>query len=293
MFPPDVANRMVSSAAGEDVPADPTELGWLVGLTGGRTLSDELTIDGWWKSRDDLDVSADSVLVVPELAETVAFTVLTVEPFHRWLPRESDLSMRFRRRLPLRRLFHESEDRERRLDRHDPYASPTALRRPAVARVTTKILGLHVADPFGRTWRDSGDTGVFRNDAWGVEREGPDGDAGRSGNRLRIRAASLLDFLRSTGRWLVLLVKVQKYVKDDDRRPVRRTRRGERYIPFRTQTLVAIISPEKHVRLVRVIPRSVRDAVKNISESDRHDFGERLIAIARVHTAKTPKARRH
>jgi len=71
----------MSSESGEDVPADPTDLAWLAGLTVSQALSDELTIDGWWKSREGLDVRVDSVLVGPQLAEDVSFTVLTVDPF--------------------------------------------------------------------------------------------------------------------------------------------------------------------------------------------------------------------
>ena len=104
LFPPDVATRLVSAGA-EDVPANAWELGWIAGLTDGRRMSDELTIDGWWKSKDRLDVSVDSVLVLPELAPSVAFTLLTVEPFDRWFPRDEDLARRYHRRLPLRRLI--------------------------------------------------------------------------------------------------------------------------------------------------------------------------------------------
>jgi hypothetical protein len=74
-FPPDVGGPVGAPGVKEDVPSDPGELGSLAGLPHGRTASDHVTIDGSWKSKDGLDVSIDSVVVVPELAETVAFTV--------------------------------------------------------------------------------------------------------------------------------------------------------------------------------------------------------------------------
>ena len=290
VFPSDVAMPVVRTNTREDVPADPRELGWLAGLRDSRTMSDQVTLDGWWKSSDGLDVSIDSVVVVPELAESVAYAVLTVEPFDRSLPRDRDWPRSSHRRLPLRRLFREPHQGDRTLDRDDPYAAPTALRRTAVAPLAIRVLRLHSADPFGREWHNSAEIDVFRGDAWGVDQEEPHGDAGRSGDRLRVRTTDLLAFLEATSRSLVLLVKVQKYLKDDSRTPIRKRRRrrrdSKRHIPFRTQTLVAIIDRRTGVRTVRRIPRQVREAVNNIPESNRHEFGDRLRAIARVQLAK-------
>lgn len=284
-FPPELYARM-ASGTGEDVPADPLDLAWLVGLKRDPTLAEELTIDGWWKSADGLDVSVDSVLVDATLAESVAFTVLTVDPFDRWFPRESDLPRRYRRRIPLRRLFREPEDRERKLDGQDPYAAPTALKRPTLARSTTKILGLRAADPFRRRWTNQFDIDVFRGHAWGSLKEDRYEGGNRSGNRLGARVDSLLAFLTSTRKRLVLLLKAQKYLKDQSRTSTRRERRGQRYIPFRTQTLVAIVCAQNGVRIVRRIPKRVRQAVNQVPDTERHEFGARLQAIERIRSTK-------
>jgi hypothetical protein len=288
-FPPDVSVPVVGPDA-KDVPADPGELGRLAGLPEGRTISDDVTIDGSWKSIEELDVSVDSVVVIPELAESVAFAVLTVEPFDRWFPQDGDLSRGFRRRLPLRRLFRETPYRERKFDQDDPYASPTALRRSIPTRAAMRLLDLQAADSRDRVWHNKNTAvNVFRSEAWGVEREGRDDDAGRSGNRLRVSSPDMLAFLKSTRRSLVLLLKVQKYLKSDDytsvqaRKRRRRARKsGQREIPFRTQTLIAIIAPGGRLRAVRRIPKRIRDAVNNMSESNRHEFGHRFLAIARA-----------
>ena len=290
VFPPDVIAPVVPPDSGADVPADPSELRWLAGLSSADMLPGNTTIDGSWKSRDGLDVTIDSVVVIPELAETVAHTVLTVEPFDRWFPQEGDLSRGFRRRLPLRRLFREPLGSERKLDQDDPFASPTALRRPRASRAAVRILRLRAADPVTRAWFDPSHVGVLSTEAWGVDREGRDDDAGRSGSRVRISAPGLLAFLKSTRRSLVLLVKVQKYLKDDNRAAVlakrRRRKNSERHIPFRTQTLVVIIDPSGRTRAVRRIPKTIREVVRDMSDSNRHEFGHRLIAIARAHLGR-------
>jgi hypothetical protein len=293
LAPPEVGVPVVGPDA-QDVPADPNELGRLAGLPEGRTISDVLTIDGSWKSIDGLDVSVDSIVVIPELADSVAFTVLTVEPFDRWFPQEDDLSRGFRRRLPLRRVFRETHYRERKLDQDDPYASPVALRRSIPSRTAIRLLGLQKADSRDRVWRKKNTAlEVFRSEAWGVDRDGRDDDAGRSGNRFRVCAPDMLAFLRSTRRSLVVLVKVQKYLKSDRyssvqprKRRRKKSKSGEREIPFRTQTLVAVIAPGGRLRSIRRIPRHVRDAVNNMSESNRHDFRHRLLAIVRSALAR-------
>ena len=90
----------------------------------------------------------------------------------------------------------------------------------------------------------------------------------------------------------MLLVKVQKYSEGRGRTVVQRHRRlGERHIPFRTQTLVAVISSDGRVRRIQAVPRPVRAAVEGISVSNRHEFGERLTAVARVGLAKALKVK--
>ena len=219
-FPPDVSIPVVAPAAKVDVPTDPDELGSLAGLPHGRTISDHVTIDGSWKSKDGLDVSIDSVVVVPELADALAFTVLTVDPYDRWFPQEDDMSRGLRRRLPLRRPFREPHHGDRKLDQDDPYASPTAFGTSMPSRAAVRLLRLQVADSVGRAWRNATSPDVFRSDAWGVEQEGREGEAGRYGSRVRVSTSGLLAFLTSTRRSLVLLVKVQKYLRGDDYRPV-------------------------------------------------------------------------
>jgi hypothetical protein len=99
----------------------------------------------------------------------------------------------------------------------------------------------------------------------------------------------MLAFLKSTRRSLVLLVKAQKYLKSDDyssaqpRKRRRKTQKsGEREIPFRTQTLIAVIAPGGRLRAMRRLPKRIRDAINNMPESNRHEFGHRFVAIARA-----------
>lgn len=282
-FPPDLYGRTVSPGTTEGVPADPNKLAWLAGIIGRETLAEDLTIHGLWNSKEGLGVSIDSILVEATLALSVSFAVLTADPFDRWFPQERELP---RRDFPLRRMFREAEDRERKLDGKDPYAAPTALRRPIPARLTTKILELRSADPFGRDWRNSRDVEVIRADAWGVQRESRGENGGLSGNRLRARVDCLLAFLTSARKCLVLLVKVQRHLKDEGTASARRRRNRKRFIPFQTQTLVAVVSPEKGVRVVRRVPKAAREAVKRMPDGDRRDFVARLQTIMRTQSAE-------
>lgn len=285
MFPVNVAVPVVGTGSSDDVPGDPKELGWLGGLVNNRTVSDEVVLDGSWKSSDGLDVSVDSVVVVPELAKSVAYAVLTVEPFDRSLPQDGSWRRSSYRGGPLRRLFREADHCERALDRDDPYAGPTALRRSGVAPFAIRVCRLHPADPFERAWRNSAEIEVLRCEAWGVDQEGPHGGVGRFGHRLKVRTNDLVAFLGATRRCLVLLIKVQKYLKDESSTAIRRRRRRRRSVRdtmFRTQTLVAIIDERAGVRTVERVPRQVREAVGDLPESSRHEFGNRVRAIAQV-----------
>ena len=221
LFPPELYARAVTSGTSEDVPTHPLDLAWLVGLSGYQSFAEELTIGGWWKSSEGLDVSVDSVLVDGALADSVSFAVLTVDPFDRWFPQESDLSSRYTPRIPLRRLFQEPEDRERKLDLQDPYAAPTAMRRPTLANETMKVLRLRAVDRFRRGWLNKLDVEVIHADAWGAQREGGRENGSRYGYRLSARVDSLLAFLKSTRKRLILLVKVQKYLEDETKTSAR------------------------------------------------------------------------
>jgi hypothetical protein len=166
-----------------------------------------------------------------------------------------------------------------------------ALRRSTPTRAAIRLLGLQAADSYGRVWRHKiAHTDVFRSEAWGVEREGREADDRRSGSRLRVSTPEMLAFLKLTRRSLVLLVKAQKYIKSDSDAPVRaqkRRRKGrEREIPFRTQTLIAIVGSGGRLHAVCRVPKLVREAVSRMSESSRHEFGDRLLAIARSKLAR-------
>jgi hypothetical protein len=102
---------------------------------------------------------------------------------------------------------------DQRLDRHDPYATPTALRRDWPTDAVVAELKISSYDPFKRTWRDPLDTIVLRAEAWGVT-----GGIGQyawssTGTRLSCRTDALQALLASRGAGLVVLVKAQKYIK--------------------------------------------------------------------------------
>ena len=95
-----------------------------------------------------------------------------------------------------------------------------------------------------------------------------------------------MTYLKSTRKRLVLLVKVQKYLKDDAETSFRRRRRETRFMPFRTQTLVSIVSHLDGLQVVRRIPKVIREAVKQIPDAERYQFDARLRAIASIRPSK-------
>lgn len=236
-------------------------------------------------STDGRNVSVDSVLVGPELCECVAWTVLTAEPFFRWLPQDEQLSRQFGNRLPLRRVFRTAGDVSLTLDKDDPYASPLAHRRSIPAPFVRKLLSIESLQPYASAWGGRGGQVVFRSGAWGgVPAHGRVEQ--RTGHRQQMSAQPLLQLLTRLRRSLVILVNVQKHLPDDARVAAagrrRRQRRPDGNVHFRTQTLVAIVDNSGGVREVRGVPSAIRSVIDNVPEGRRYDFSQRWLAIERA-----------
>ncbi len=282
-FPSELRIPIASHGPKDDMPSNPLELASLAGIQRELSLGDDFIIDGLWKSEDGIDVIIRSVLTDSAMAESVAFAVATAEPFDQWLPRDDD---HFRWRTvhsetgPFRPFTTTARHTEGRLDGHDPYGSSTALNRARPTDAVIKMLRLKAGDPFGRTWRDKKGASVFRAEAWGATiGEGRYAEDKR-GTRLMCRVDRLRAFLSSSGAHLVLLVKVQKLLKDDTRATSHRVGR-RRHVPFRTATLIMTLCPVQGIRLVRRIPAAVRSAVANLPKEEQRDLEARFKAIHR------------
>jgi hypothetical protein len=158
------------------------------------------------------------------------------------------------------------------LDRHDPYATPTALRRTWPTDTIVDELKIRSDDAFKRTWRGSRDVVVLRAEAWGVTGGSGQYAWSSTGTRLSCRTDALQTLLASRGAGLVVLVKAQKYIKEQ---------RGDG--AFATKTLVFWVDA-RGVHPVRAIPKAVRRALRSLTKDERTQLEGRL-AVVRRHMA--------
>ena len=91
-----------------------------------------------------------------------------------------------------------------------------------------------------------------------------------TGTRLSCRTDSLQTLLASRGAGLVVLVKAQKYIKEQ---------RGDK--GFATKTLVFWVDP-RGVQPVLAIPKAVKKALGSLTQHERTQLEPRL-AIVRRH----------
>ena len=140
----------------------------LLSLQTGTLRLDDLVVSGHLSLPDDVDVSVGTLLCDPADAVALAFATITAKPFFRWLPNDTnDLEVRVRQlSVNVRPWLKHIEHDEKHLDRHDPYAAPTALRREAPDEWVQAFLRVSQRDVAGRFW-DGAEPAAFRAEAWG------------------------------------------------------------------------------------------------------------------------------
>jgi hypothetical protein len=278
LFPPEMRRPIVARFDADDeaspVPVDTLALAPLAGLDEPLALGDTLIVDGDWNSTDKVDVTVSSVLTDEAEARVVAMALAAGKPFFQWLPREEG---RFEwdeghKANSIRPWIAPHDRADQHLDRHDPYATPTALRRVWPTDTVVEELKIRSDDAFKRTWRDPRDVIVLRAEAWGMT-----GGTGQyawssTGTRLSCRSDTLQNLLASRGAGLVVLVKAQKYLKEQ---------RGER--AFATKTFVFWVDA-RGVYPVLTIPKAVRKALGSLTQDERTQLEPRL-AVVRRHMA--------
>jgi hypothetical protein len=278
LFPPEMRRPVAARADAEDeaspVPVDPRALAPLVGLDERLALGDTLIVDGYWNSTDQVDVTVSSVLADEAEARVVAVALAAGEPFFQWLPREEGTFEwdEGHKANSIRQWIAAHDRADQHLDGHDPYATPTALRRAWPTDAVVAELKIGSDDPFKRTWRDPRDVVVFRAEAWGVI-----GGTGQyawssTGTRLTCRTDALQTLLASRGAGLVVLLKAQKYLKEQ---------RGDG--SFATKTLVFWVDA-RGAHPVLAIPKAVRKALRSLIQHERTELEPRL-AVVRRHMA--------
>jgi hypothetical protein len=278
LFPAEMRRPVVTQSDVEDeaspLPVDAPALAPLAGLDQRLGLGDTLIVDGHWNSTDKVDVTISSVLTDDAEARVVAVALAAGDPFFQWLPREDG---RFQpheghKANSVRPWIAEQDHVELHLDRHDPYATPTALRRTWPTDTIVDELKIRSDDAFKRTWRGSRDVVVLRAEAWGVTGGSGQYAWSSTGTRLSCRTDALQTLLASRGAGLVVLVKAQKYIKEQ---------RGDG--AFATKTLVFWVDA-RGVHPVRAIPKAVRRALRSLTKDERTQLEGRL-AVVRRHMA--------
>lgn len=283
-FPLDVNRSFKPSESGQDwVPTDPAILGTIAGLTADSSLDKDLVVEGFWRAADGIDISVRSVIVTEREAMNVALTVALGPPLHRYLPHEDNYGSYNKDSVTTKLIQFwttSAPDSSMQLERHDPYCSSTALHRSRPSDDVIRKFGLMPRDPFHRRWYAKTGDIIFNAGAWGSKRGRDQHETENAGNRLSCRTAFLNSLLAQRKSQLVLLITAQKYLEK---------RREEGSGTFRTETLIALVSPQRGVKFVRRIPKDARAAVDSLSQYDRSIFEARLVAIRKALTQPLPR----
>jgi hypothetical protein len=246
----------------------------LLGIDNRSVTADWVPVSGRWSIGHDTTVTVHSVSANAIDARSTAMALLSDEPFFRWLPHDEDEIARHfgGDGHTVQQWVTDTPNTERQLDRHDPYSAATALDRPFPSASTQEQMGTEPDDPVVRHWSINGTT-AFRAEAWGAE--GGQGESAQSetGYRLLVKSEPLLSLLDSTGRSLVVALKLQKYHKRKS------SGRGGDTGGFTHRSLVVIINGRGHVWAPRRLSQQAKEALETLDGDRRRDFYARFRAI--------------
>ena len=221
-FPLDVSKpqevRMPEREVAGNAREDAQLLSPMLGIEDGQVAGPWFPVSGRWSIDRDTSASLTSVLASPADARSAAMTILADAPLFRSLPDDEDeIGRNFGETgHTIEEWVGERQNAERRLDRHDPYAATTAMSRPFPNVLTQQRLAAVADDPAVRQWSAAG-IPVFRAEAWGAEGGRGEHAWNESGSHLSVDRNALLHLLRSTGRRLLVVLKLQKHLKSEGR----------------------------------------------------------------------------
>lgn len=245
----------------------------LLGISG-HILGSWLPISGYWSLPNDCTASLATALVGAADVSAVVMTLLTDTKFSRWLPHdEEEISRHFGPDShSVREWISVVRHSERNLDRHDPYASTTAMQRSAPSAWVCDHLDLAADDTITRSWSDRAGV-AFRSESWGTQGGRGEYSWDDSGQRLNIQRTRLKRLLGETELVLVGSLKLQRYHKDKPS-----TRVGDTSA-FTHRSLVFSIDRNGRVETpLRAAPWA-RKAIAELAERDRHEFRDRFRKI--------------
>ncbi len=247
----------------------------LLGISDGKLTAVWMPVSGSWSIGRDTTLTIRSVLANESDARSVVMTLLSDEPFFRWLPDDEDeISRHFGKEdHSVQPWVAVTPNTQRQLDRHDPYGTSSALGRPFPVGFTQKVLGIAPSDPVVRQWAGANEP-QFYAEAWGAE--GGRGEHAwiETGSRLFVRTASLKALLEAVDRELVIFVKLQKYHRGKSN-----GRAGDTS-PFTHRSLIAVSNRSGEVRLPQRLSPKTKRALDALDANRRRDFYPRFRAIA-------------
>lgn len=247
----------------------------LLGIRDGKLVADWMAVSGSWSIERDTTLTIRSVLADERDARSTVMTLLSEEPFFRWLPDDEDeISRHFGKEgHSIRPWVVVTPHTQRQLDRHDPYGASSALDRPFPMDFTQQVLGVTRGDPVARQWMGANEP-QFYAEAWGAEGGRGEHAWSETGSRLFVRTASLKALLGTVDRSLVVFVKMQKYHRGKSNGHIGDTS------PFTHRSLIVVYNRKGEVWLPQRLSTKAKRALDALNADRRRDFYPRFRAIA-------------
>lgn len=279
LFPLDLpkpdALAMPDSGEAASLAKDRPLLAPLLGLADDTLAADWLPVSARWSLDRDTTLTVRSVLADAHDARSTVMALLSDEPFFPWLPDDDEEIVRHFGRAghSIQEWVSATPNTERELDRYDPYAASTALDRPFPAEWVCAEEAIVADDAVVRSWSRAG-APTYHAEAWGAEGGVGEHAWSESGYRLSIRRDALIERLASSGKSLVLALKLQKYHKGKS------THRDGDTNAFTHRSLILVVNERGAVWLPQRLSRQAKAALAALDPDSRPDFYHRFRAIA-------------
>ncbi|MBW7836506.1 MAG: NACHT domain-containing protein [Sphingomonadales bacterium] len=258
-------------------PEDYRLLAQFFGLQGGVASAEQIVVSGSWLLPDDVTLIVQTILADRRDAEVTALTLLTDEKFFRWLPHNAnDVERHFGVNGHSVRAWIDSvENSDRQIDRHDPYACSTAMRRPMLADWLREKYDILPGDKIPRRWF-SGNKLIAVSEAWGVETGYREHRWDHNGERIYIPQQQLLSLLKNEQKSIVFNVKAQKYFRDKAERKAGDTN------AFTHRSLVFVLDGNGRMWMPTRISYKTKSVIDALSMQENTEFRARFQAIREV-----------
>ena len=247
----------------------------LLGISDGKLTADWIPVSGDWSIGRDTTLNIRSVLANESDARSAVMTLVSEEPFFRWLPDdEGEISRHFGKEgHSVQPWVGVTPNTQRQLDRHDPYGAGSAFDRPFPTDFTRHALGVAPGDAVVRQWTDTAGP-QFYAEAWGAEGGRGEHAWSETGSRLFVRTTSLKALLAAVDRSLVVFVKLQKYHRGKSNGHAGDTS------PFTHRSLIVVSNKNGDVWLPQRLSARAKRALDALEADHRRDFYHRFRAIA-------------